>query len=99
MALIRRDYKKADSLKVHPVEVIDRLKKFKKSKKLSWDEVSSKLGIPRRSLIRWMQTKKMNYSSLRILSMSLYHQNQHEFSPDIERTEELHSKDKENEVP
>ena len=55
--------------------VIHRLKKYKNNKirveKLSWDGVSQKLGIPKRTMLRWVKTKKMNPGYARLVDSLL----------------------------
>lgn len=71
MALIT-DPQKIDLIDLHPEEVLDRLEEFKKEIKGTWDDVEKKLRISKRSLQRWTRDRKMNYSSMRLLSILLH---------------------------
>ena len=60
---------------VCPSELIafdHRLEEFKKEIKGTWDDVEKKLRISKRSLQRWTRDRKMNYSSMRLLSILLH---------------------------
>ena len=55
--------------------VIHRLKHYKNDKmrteKMSWDGVSRKLGISKRTMLRWVKTKKMNPGYARLVDSLL----------------------------